>query len=232
MTDSIRVFILSGGKGTRLKTVVSDLPKPMADISGKPFLEYLVQRVLRQGFSKITLLTGYKSEVIEEHFKDYPEIDVCKEEEALGTGGALRNAIDNYTEDKLLMLNGDTLTTLNLWELVEKAEESDAIALQFMEVCDRYGTVEVSPENDVLSFSEKFPGIVDSYINAGVYFLNRKTVSGKIPAGKFVSIEKEIFPRIKLKGIKFNANFIDIGIPEDYRSAQELIPKWESENES
>jgi NDP-sugar pyrophosphorylase family protein len=226
MMKDIRVLILSGGKGTRLQTVVSDRPKPMADIAGKPFLDYLVQKLKSTGFTKISLLTGYKSEVIEDYFKSEEVVSIIKEKTALGTGGCIRNALETVTEEKLLILNGDTYCTVDLEDFVSKANGKDSIVLQFMNKCDRYGTVELAEDNKIISFKEKDPTIVDSYINAGIYFLDRKTILDNIPMDKFVSLESEVFPAVNLHGVKYQENFIDIGIPDDYNAAQDLIPQW------
>ena len=224
-TDSIRVFILSGGKGTRLKSVIKDIPKPMAPIGNLPFLDYLIRNLKRYGLNKISLLTGYQSIVIEEYFQNV-EISVIKESSPLGTGGAIANALRYFTEDRYLVINGDTFSSINLNEFIRLSGKDDSIALQKMETCDRYGTVKIDKNRNILEFTEKTLGIKNSYINAGIYLLHRKTLQDNIDLNKFTSLENEVFPIIALKGVEFDENFIDIGVPEDYLAAQKLIPIW------
>lgn len=222
----MEVVILAGGLGTRLKSVVSG-PKCMAEINGYPFLHYLFSYLESYRPSRVILSLGYKHEEVEEwvNARSFPYPVVFKvETEPLGTGGAIRYALTEATEEEVVILNGDTLFQVDLRQLVDfhrsrKAKAS--LALKPMHCFDRYGIVRYYPETgEILSFEEKKPC---SYgvINGGIYVINR----GQLAAfpGKF-SMEKDFFEKEVIKGGLFgfvsDTYFIDIGIPEDYRKAQ------------
>ena len=125
MEDKIKVkqaIILSGGQGTRLRSVVSDIPKPMADINGKPFLEYLLRYLNNQGCNHVVLSVGYKSEVIRNYFGNQYlnlKLDYALEKEPLGTGGGIKNSIKYISDNDFFLLNGDSFFDVNLSELAE-----------------------------------------------------------------------------------------------------------------
>lgn len=222
--SDIKVLILSGGKGTRLSSIVNDVPKPMADIKGSPFLKYLTDKLQNEGFDDITLLTGYKSEIIENFYKDETKINTLKERTPLGTGGAIRQALEYTDKSLFLVLNGDTFVGISFLDFIKSCHhQRNTLCLNFIENCDRYGTVETNHEGKVISFKEKQDGQRDSYINAGVYLLTREAI-GKITPEKFSSLETDYFPYLNLYTKKYNGFFLDIGIPEDYVKAQDLIP--------
>ena len=207
------VFILSGGFGTRLRRVVSDVPKPMAPILDKPFLEYQVELIRDYlPFAKIYLLTYYKSEIIENHFKGDKNIEILKEDEPLGTGGSIKNAIDKLKiskDEKLLIFNGDTYVKPDLEEFL-KNESPVAILGSYQEKCDRYGTLSI--ENDyVVDFNEKDKDAKNSYINAGCYLFNELKFFEKI-GDKVFSIEdkfKEYLLKNRISLFRYNDVFID-----------------------
>lgn len=223
-------FILAGGKGTRLSTIVSDVPKPMAPIKSKPFLEYQIKFLTNAGINNIVLLTGYKSEVIRDYFLDGSEfncnITYSNEDFPLGTGGAIKKAFDNSKVMEALVLNGDSFFNFQIEKFFRNLNGNEGIALKHLKVADRYGAVKVDSNNNIISFSEKNPEAMNISINAGIYFLKKETCD-LIPNG-FCSLENEIFPILtknrKLLGINCDGEFIDIGIPEDYHKSQELIP--------
>lgn len=231
MDNSVRIdecIILVGGQGTRLRSVVNDIPKPMADINGKPFLEYLLQFLLTQGCRHCVLSVGYKHEVIKDYFGDkYQNIrlDYAVEEEPLGTGGGIKNSLHLISQDEFFLLNGDSFFDVNLKALADfHFQHKAAITLSVKEMfdVDRYGTLDI--ENDrVVRFNEK-KHIEKGYINAGVYVVS-KDVFGKeyIDKTKF-SFEKDILESyvntLPIYAFVSQGYFIDIGIPEDYRRAQ------------
>lgn len=230
-----QAVILAGGFGTRLSHVVSDVPKPMAPIKEKPFLEYIIKTLKQHGFDSFIFLTGYKSECIENHFKNMDNAVFIKEETALGTGGAILNAFDKLQDD-FFVINGDTFFDIDYNILEEFGKDKPiTLALRYTNNIERYGFVEIDDKFAIKSFVEKgkLPeDKIDGYINGGIYYIHK---SALIPYadkfnGEFISMETEIFPQLltnnELNGLPLGGCFIDIGIPEDYYRAQELIPDW------
>ena len=230
-----QAVILSGGFGTRLSHVVQDVPKPMAPIQDKPFLEYIIENLKKQEYDNFVFLTGYKSEFIEDYFKDLKNAIFIKEETALGTGGAILHAY-KYLNNEFFVINGDTFFDIDFSILEDFGKQkSCTLALRYSNNIARYGFVEISDNFEITSFTEKSKlpdDRIDGYINGGIYYLT-KDVLTKYAAefnNQFISLETEIFPKLleenKLYGIPLGGCFIDIGIPEDYYIAQELIPNW------
>ncbi len=228
--SDITAVILAGGKGTRLRSVVSDKPKVMAEISGKPFLAYLLDQLQSAGLRKVILCTGYMAEKIENHFGDsYGSLKLVysKEEQPLGTGGAVRFALPLLSETVMVM-NGDSYIDANLSEYAKwfLDKDSDA-ALLLASVTDisRYGKVCINNDNTIASFEEKCNNTSQGWINAGVYLMKKFLISS-IPAGKFYSLEQDLFPDLagkKLFGFCCGGRFIDIGTPQSYGEAEEFF---------
>ena len=225
-------IILAGGLGTRLKTVVHDIPKPMAPINSKPFLEYLVTYLERNNVSNIILSVGYKSEIIEAYFGhrfNNTEISYSFQIPPLGTGGAMKHAFEECLSDSVFVLNGDSFFGVDLSELKQCHSQSNAditIALKQMNNADRYGVVEVD-KGRVHSFLEK--GKKDcGYINGGVYCVKTDIFDDyNLPdIFSFEHFLEDNSVDLKVFGFPSSSDFIDIGIPEDYSNAQELLPKW------
>lgn len=224
----VEVFILAGGKGTRLKSLNLNVPKPMAPIQGKPFLEILVGELKKQGLTSITLLVGEQAQVIQDHFSSGEKFGVniqySHEETPLGTGGAIKLAIENSTKEKFLVLNGDTFfgTSYDLF-LKSEFQFSYKMAITYEKDLSRYGKV-MTKESVVTGFHEKKSGD-DGFINTGLYFFHRNII--KYIADGFVSLENEVLPQLvnekKLGGIHCVGSFIDIGIPEDYFFAEKNL---------
>lgn len=221
-------IILAGGLGTRLRSVVSDLPKCMAPVAGKPFLFYVINYLRSQGVEKFIFSLGYKHEAIEEHLNDQfntLDYEVVIEEEPLGTGGAARLACTKATAGNVLLANGDTMFRVNIPELVSFHDSHKAdctLSLKPMEKFDRYGVVELNADKSVKSFKEK-QYYETGLINGGLYAINTaKFLAEKFPE-KF-SFEKDYleskFNERKMLGLVQNGYFIDIGIPEDFNRAQ------------
>ena len=159
---NIHIFILAGGFGTRLKSLVSDVPKPMAPIFDKPFLAYQIKEI-RKYFpdNKIYLLTHYLSEIIEDYFKDDQSIVILKEEKPLGTGGSIKNAIHWLQLDineAILVFNGDTYLKADLKVMMKNMKNQISMIASFQENCDRYGTL-VIKNNQIVDFNEKNIGL-------------------------------------------------------------------------
>jgi D-glycero-alpha-D-manno-heptose 1-phosphate guanylyltransferase len=227
----VETIILAGGLGTRLRTVVSDLPKPMALINNKPFLYYIFQWLVKNPVDKVILSTGYMAESISAYFGDSWEnipIEYVIEEKPLGTGGAILNAFGKTSGENILIMNGDTYFPIDLskfYNLHFSNESLLSIALKQMWDFDRYGSVECSG-NSVSKFNEKKP-CTDGLINGGIYLLNRNLIESRQFPEVF-SFEKEVLEKEAgndtIKGFVFNDQFIDIGVPEDYSRAKFVLP--------
>jgi D-glycero-alpha-D-manno-heptose 1-phosphate guanylyltransferase len=227
----MEAMILAGGFGTRLKTVIADLPKPMAPVGGKPFLEHLLLFLSQQAISKFVLCTGYKHEIIEKYFGSSFQgipVEYSIETEPLGTGGAVQNALMHITGESFLLLNGDTFFGIDVAELIAEHARTRAaisIALKEMTDFDRYGTVCLE-KGRIIKFEEK-KKLARGLINGGVYSIKKNIFDLLLLPQKF-SFEKDLLEKcvddLILNGIVFQDYFIDIGIPEDYARAQtELI---------
>ncbi len=221
-------IILAGGLGTRLRPVVSDLPKPMAPVAGRPFLEYLLLHARKQGVRQAVLSVGYKFEAIKAHFGDaYKEIRLkyAIEEEPLGTGGAIWNAFPFCESKTVVVLNGDSLFEVDFKALHGFQRGKNAkmvLSLKPMENFDRYGAVEIDEEHCIRQFQEK-TFREKGLINGGVYCLDLNWAEQLPLSGKF-SFEKEVLEKYvksgECYGFVSSAYFIDIGIPADYERAQ------------
>lgn len=230
-----QAVILAGGFGTRLAHVVSDVPKPLAPIGDKTMLDYIVITLEKQGFDSFVFLTGYKSECIEKHFKDLNNAIFIKEETALGTGGAILNAFDKLAEE-FYVINGDTFFDIDYSLLEEFGKDKPiTLALRYTDNIERYGFVDIDDDFVIKSFVEKskLPADkIDGYINGGIYYVHKSVLKPYAQKfnNEFISLETEIFPKLlennNLYGLPLGGCFIDIGIPEDYYRAQDLIPDW------
>ncbi|EAH6287963.1 nucleotidyltransferase family protein [Campylobacter coli] len=214
----MQAIVLAGGLGTRLKSVVQDLPKPMAPINGKPFLAFVLEYLKKQGIAEVILSVSYKYELIQEYFKDEFEgmkIRYNVEKELLGTGGAIKDAL-KLIQNQVYVLNGDTIFDIDLKKLFLNNSKI-CIALKQMQNFDRYGTVNVDDQGIVTSFEEKVFK-KQGLINGGIYLL-KKDIFDNFDLEKKFSFEKflqENFELLKIQTQIFNDYFIDIGVPEDY----------------
>ena len=222
-------IILAGGFGTRLSHVVSDVPKPMAPVYGKPFLTYLIDRLIDAGIRRVILATGYKHECIESYFgTSYRGIEIVYSQETtpLFTGGALLQAAQKIQSEDFVVLNGDTLFDIDLQKLYDFHVQNHAnitIALRQVADTSRYGSVTCSNSN-IIAFKEKAESVGTGDINGGIYAINREWLMNQNLQTKF-SFEKELMQPLagdpSFYGLRFNTYFIDIGVPEDYYRAQE-----------
>ena len=229
---SLEAVILAGGRGTRLQSLVSDRPKPMAVVNGRPFIEWLVRQLVAQGICHIIVSTGYLAETFERHLgtgkRFGAEVVYSWEENALGTGGATRLALSHVHGDRLLVLNGDSYCRFDLPTMVQLHERVSASAtlwLTNVDDCDRYGTVQTAEDGSVVAFREKQLGSGVGTISAGIYLLQRSTVEA-IPANRPVSIEREVFPVLIGRGLFATIGhgpFLDIGTPESYTAADAVL---------
>ncbi len=229
-----QAIILSGGFGKRLSHIVSDVPKPMASVNGKPFLDYLTEILRNNGFNNFIFLTGFKSEIIENHFRERENTICVKEETPLGTGGALLNIYDKL-EDEFFVINGDTFFDID-YSLIEdfSKDKNATIALRYSQEISRYGYVELKNDFKINKFVEKTDFSdkkIDGYINAGIYYFKKIVLKefAENYSGNFLSLETDIFPKLTANGMLYGLPaggcFIDIGIPSDYEKAQKIIPE-------
>lgn len=223
----MEAIILAGGFGTRLQSVVKDVPKPMADIDGKPFLEYILNLLEKQGVTDVVLSVGYKAGIIKRYFKEkYKNINITYscEKTPLGTGGAIKKSLELCKETDIFVLNGDTYFDVNLNNLMKRYKKLDCsliLSLKRMYKSNRYGSVIV--ENDYINnFSEKAYK-EESLINGGVYIVNKNIFNNSNLNSSFSFetdyLEKQIH-NIKIGSFISEGYFIDIGIPEDYNKAK------------
>jgi NDP-sugar pyrophosphorylase family protein len=230
-SQDMKAVLLVGGKGTRLRSVVSATPKPLASVGERPFLELLVRQLSYQGIRRLVMSTGYLSEEIENAFGDGSGWDVAieysKEPHPLGTAGAVKLAEHHLLGvSDFLVMNGDSFMEIDFRELIHFHRKSGGIATMAvlrMKNAMRYGTVQVTAEGRVNGFTEKIDGDPNGFVNAGVYVFNRG-IFDHIPEGP-ASLEKHIFPQVLRHGIyalEQHGVFIDIGTPEDYARAQAL----------
>lgn len=223
-------IILAGGLGTRLRPVVRDVPKPLAPVAGRPFLQWLLDGLARQGLRRVVLATGYMGDAIRTVIgstHDGLAIAYAQEEQPLGTGGAIWAALRSCDAERVFVLNGDTWLGAALAPVAEEAPGAD-IVLALRPVADRarYGSVRLDG-NRVAGLDEKGlagPGLV----NAGLYLIRRDLVA-RHPMPAAFSFETEILAHpdsLDIRGHWTDAPFIDIGTPEDFAAAQELVPRW------
>ncbi|MCF8225213.1 MAG: nucleotidyltransferase family protein [Bacteroidales bacterium] len=224
-------IILAGGFGTRLQSVVTGVPKPMAPVRNKPFLEYLLNHLIDYGIEHVVLSVGYKAEMIQSYFgKKFHSMDIsyALEKEPLGTGGGIQLAMNDIPGTGTFILNGDTFFDVNLDDLADFhfSNQSDlTVSAKIMKDSSRYGTLEVKGTL-VTDFKEK--GTVTSgMINGGVY-ITRTNIFRKFDMPSKFSFEKDFLEKklqkLKICAMSSNAYFVDIGIPEDYERAQKELP--------
>lgn len=231
----MEAIILAGGLGTRLRTAVPELPKPMAPVAGRPFLEHQMDYWIVQGVSRFLLSVGYKAELIQAHFgKRYrnAEIAYSIEHTPLGTGGGLLLALDQLESPKpFLILNGDTFFEVKLSDLLDFHESHGAqLTIALREVLDntRYGSVVLKDEGRITGFNA-IPEGGRCIMNGGIYLAEKPAFSGLgIARGTAASLEADLFGAMlqkdrKLYGMIAPGRFIDIGIPDDYYRAAEVI---------
>lgn len=222
MMDAI---ILAGGFGTRLNHIVSDVPKPMAPINKKPFLEYIFNYLIDNNIMHIVLAIGYKGYLIEDYFgNEYKGIPLSYsiEDFPLGTGGAIKKALDYCRDGDVFIINGDTYfdVNLNFMKVFHNKKKSKlTVAIKVMHDCDRYGTVDIQKDR-ITKFKEK-KKIISGKINGGTYLIN-KSVFDDFKESSF-SFEKLVLESgiVDLYAFESDGYFIDIGVPTDYYKAQE-----------
>ncbi|MEX3972092.1 nucleotidyltransferase family protein [Paraburkholderia caribensis] len=230
----IPAIVLAGGLGTRLRSVVPDLPKPMAEVAGKPFLWWVLRRLEQQGIGDVYLSVGYKREVIEAYFgAKFGALNVhyVVEDEPLGTGGAIAKAFDAIGGEEAFVLNGDTMTIVEFADLRSAAASDVDLTMAVAKLDDvaRYGAVdfEATSMRRVTAFREK--GQTGAgFINAGVYLVKREALK-RYPLPEKFSFEQDFLHAhladLRVSAVPAVSQLIDIGVPDDYALAQTLVPE-------
>jgi D-glycero-alpha-D-manno-heptose 1-phosphate guanylyltransferase len=232
--NQIIAVILAGGFGTRVKHLLPNIPKPMASVAGKPFLEWVIKYLDSQGISQTIVSTGYLGEVIEKYWANKTlgniEVQCCRETTALGTGGAFVHVVkkSNQSPSAWLVTNGDSLIFADLKPFFAHLEDetvSGVILGLLKKDASRYGSLVYDQDDNLISFAEKKPG--KAVINAGVYLLRHNLIP-KFPHHSPLSFEQEVFPSLINNNVKFKihiveAPFLDIGTPSSLAQAEDFI---------
>lgn len=229
--SDLTVAVLAGGLGTRLRSVVSDRPKALAEIHGRPFLTYLLDRLSATGLSSVVLCTGHFGQQIEEAFGErYGNLRILYSQEVqpLGTGGAVRLALPYLTSDPVLVMNGDSFCAVDFrsfWNWHCARGSRATLLLTQVPDTQRFGSVDMDPDGAIIRFGEKVKGSVSGSINAGVYLLSRQVIESIRPNAN-VSLEHQVFPTLVTRGLygyPGGGRFLDIGTPEDFAAAKEFF---------
>lgn len=224
MRDAI---ILAGGKGTRLASVVADVAKPMARVDGRPFVDFLVTRLQSQGIGRVVLAAGHKAESVFHYYKDRPGIVCLRETEALGTGGAVLNALAALPDisESFFVLNGDSFYPFDLADFDAAPDAPVLMGAVAMEDSGRYGTLTADSAHRVAGFAEKTGKNVPGLVNAGVYRFHKNVFDGM--KTEPMSLEKDMFPRLAREGhvvaVPHAGPMLDIGLPETYAAAAKFL---------
>ncbi|WP_374247128.1 sugar phosphate nucleotidyltransferase [Gordonia sp. ABSL49_1] len=233
--DAVQAVVLVGGKGTRLRPLTISAPKPMLPTAGLPFLTHLLSRIQAAGIRDVVLSTSFKASVFSEYYGDGSKLGLhlryVTEDEPLGTGGGIRNVLDELTADTIVVFNGDVLGGTDVRDVIGGHRESGAdVTLHLVRVSDprAFGCVPTDENGRVTEFLEKTQDPPTDQINAGTYVFRREIIES-IPAGVPVSVEREVFPRLLLEGKHIHghvdhAYWRDMGTPEDFvRGSADLV---------
>jgi NDP-sugar pyrophosphorylase family protein len=228
----IDVVILCGGKGTRLRPIVKDRPKPMAEINGKPFLDILITALYDGGLRRFILSTGYMGNAIKNYYIKRARFDIkiCHESTRLGTGGGVRNCKKLVTSDPFLVINGDSFCEIAFREFLSFHRRKRAVASMVLvknKTNADFGRVSMDRSGRVKSFQEKCEFNGNGLVNAGIYCFDKKIFS-LFPEKKVFSLEYELFPEVLGRGVYgfySKAAMVDIGTPKGMLSAKKWLPK-------
>jgi NDP-sugar pyrophosphorylase family protein len=234
----MQALILAGGMGTRLGNFVKDDPKPLLNVNGRPFVLNIVERLISQGITEIIFCLGYKAKKIIEYFGDGSELKIkisyVLEDNLKGTAGAIRGALKNIDNNEIIVLNGDSFCFFDLEGLMNFHYSKKAIAtLTAIKIDnpDRYGLIDFNKNGKIKNFKEKEKGKVGnkpSFINAGVYILNKEIIS-EINYDANTSLEQDVLPCYIDNNLYVflldNNRFIDIGTPKSLCHAGKFFSK-------
>jgi len=227
--SDLSVFILAGGFGKRLRSIIHETPKVLVRIKNKPLILYILDQLVDEGFQEVFILTGYKSQQVEEtlgcRYKNL-NLNFSRESKPLGTGGAVKKASNKTNKDYLLIINGDTLTNVSRKAFINKVDKNkEAIMSLFVKNISRYGLLEFDENNFLKKIYEKTGKNETGFINAGTYLFLRKNIFNFHK--EVFSLEKDYIPTINKKKsiqiVPMQFQFLDVGIPEDFRQAENFI---------
>ena len=225
------VLILCGGQGTRFRKVSENIPKALALIDGKPFLDLLLNDLISQGFKRIILATGYLSDQIERHISKRKDAEyiISREFKSLGTGGAIKYAEYYFQTKQILIMNGDSYISFQFPLLLEyhKLNSADmTILLSKRDNAKDYGTVELNKSNNIISFIENKNDKNKNKVNTGIYVINRDLIIN-LKKDLNYSLEKELLPRWiinkKIIGMESGTSFYDIGTKDRFQIFNEIM---------
>lgn len=222
------VVVLCGGLGTRLKDVLPNTPKVLCTVDDKPFLTQLIDQLKGYGFKRIILCTGHLSEQIEEYVKHYDDVEIIcsKEEEPLGTAGAIKNAESLIQSESFIALNGDTYFDIDMKALFDKHMNNQHFAtlvVSSQSLSKAVGSITLDKNNQILSFKEKSDDSEKGYISLGLYAF-QKEILKLIPRGEKVSLEYDVFPYMldrKCFAFHLEGKWVDFGTPDGLSKAKE-----------
>ncbi|MEW6376165.1 MAG: nucleotidyltransferase family protein [Thermodesulfobacteriota bacterium] len=225
------VAILCGGLGTRLRGVLDDRPKPMAEIEGRPFLDILIDHIAKYGATHFILCTGYKGNFVKRYYERKEgklKFIISEEKKTLGTAGAIKHAELFIGSNPFLVLNGDSFCEVDMKDFFRFHTEKKAflsVAVTPVEDSKDYGVIQLDRDQKITHFSEKKMAGGSGLINAGVYFFSRKVLK-EIPSGKKQSLEYDLIPKILNKGVygyKTDSPLLDIGTAERLQKARDYF---------
>lgn len=231
--NNVDVVIFCGGFGKRLRPRVGNLQKVMAEVNGRPFLDFLIENLKQQGIERIILCTGHNADMVEDYYRKNNSgliFEFSSEDEPLGTGGALKNAGLLVKSSSFFCLNGDSFCNVSFSELLnfhnERQATSSLVVVKAKENSD-FGGIVLDETGRIACFKEKEPSSQCMYVNAGVYCFNKKIFS-LMPDKKQFSLEYDFFPSLignKFYGFVTKQDFFDIGTPESYEKARKVLGK-------
>lgn len=226
-TDAV---ILCGGQGKRLRSVVADKQKVLAQVGDSPFLDILLKNLKRQGIQHVVLCTGYKAEALEDYYRQNPQgliMEFSREASPLGTGGALKNARYFIGSDPFLVLNGDSFCGVDVKAFLDfhrsKSARASVVVSSVKETSD-FGRIALDDLAQITGFKEK-ADTAPGYVNAGVYCFNEDVFS-LMPEDAAFSLEHDLFPALVGKGFYgfvVEEAFLDIGTPQRYEEAKKKL---------
>ena len=230
---NIDIIILAGGLGTRLRSIIGNNPKCLSPVNGQPFIHFLMDQYVAQGFKRFIVSVGYQKEKVIKSLKFRKDCKIifCEEYEPLGTGGAIKKSEQYITSNNVIIINGDSFINLNTDHLVNwhyKMESDCTIVATEIENSNRYGTIEIGKKSRLVGFKEKNDTSSQGLVNAGIYVMN-KSIFNLMPDEKPFSVELEFFPKILNESTYAyicNKELIDIGTPDSYKKFMENYQKY------
>ena len=231
--SNIDVSILCGGLGKRLRSEIGESQKVMAKVGDDPFLDILLKDLSQQGFKRVILCTGFQAQTLEDYYRKNNlglTIEFSREKEPLGTGGAVKLTQTLVQSDPFVVMNGDCYSEVNYQKLVEfyRAKKARiAMVVTKTEDAKDFGTITLDDKKRIISFQEKIAGTGVKYINTGIYCFE-KNIYASMPPQPAFSLEMDVFPKWAGKefyGFEIDRGFIDIGTPERYKKAQQMLKR-------